>query len=283
MKILSKLLVITLSLVLQGNLFSQVIFPEIENWKKSEEPKIYNSETLWECINGAADYYLNYGFEKLEVVEYSLSEDEYIKAEVYAHGNTLNAFGIYAYERPTKTNFFSIGTQGYMQHSALNFYGGIYYIKVHSNQTDEKTIKAIKEIAEKLAEANIQENEKPMIFGLFPDKNKIENSEKYYPSNYLGYDFFNKALEVTYKNGDDKFKLFVINSKDKQQIEKMLTEYFEYVKFEAKLKENEVYEINDMFNDLVVLTYINNTLYGVFDTDNKKTANEYLKKLIASE
>lgn len=283
MKIHNSIIIVFLGLVIQGNLFCQITFPDIENWNKTEEPKVYNTETLWEYINGAADYYLNYGFEKLEVVEYSLSEDEYIKAEVYFQGSELNAFGIYAYERPSKGEFLPIATQGYIQYSALNFYGGIYYVKVHSNQSDDNTIKAIHEIAEKIASTNIKENEKPMVFGLFPEKNKIENSEKYYPSNYLGYDFFSNAMEVAYKNDDDKFKLFLISGKDKETIEGMLKEYFEFVKVKNEIIENEVFEINDMFNDLVILTFRDNMLYGVFDTDNKKTAKEYLKKLISSE
>lgn len=269
--------VILVALFISSYSFSQVQFPDIEGWNKSDETKVYNTETLWEYINGAADYYLNYGFSKLEVVEYSLSEDEYIKAEVYHHGSELNAFGIYAYERPTMADFFQLGTQGYAQHSALNFYGSRYYVKVHSNQTDERTITTIKKIAEKLAEANISGTEKPRAFGLFPEKNKIENSEKYYPSNYLGYDFFHSALEVAYLNGKDKLKLFVIKGKNTEEIRNMLKEYFAFVNVDSEIEENIVFEVDDTFNDLVILKFKDNILYGVYDADSKKTAKSYLK------
>lgn len=278
MNVLKTILIISTALIFQQNLIGQVQFPDIENWKKSEL-KVYTSETLWEYINGAADYYLNYNFEKLEVTEYALTESTYIKAEVYIHNSPLNAFGIYAYERPSKAEFFALGAQGYMQHSALNYFGENFYIKVHSNQTDEETKKTIKIIAGKIAEMNIESSEQPNVFAAFPHEKKIKNSEKYYPHNYLGYDFFHSALEVTYKKNENKFKLFIMQGKNPEDVKTMLQNYFEFVGLDATPEQGKVYEVNDTFNDLVVLILKENSIYGVYDTDDKKTAKAYLKLL----
>lgn len=279
MRILKSFFTLFLCILLQGSILSQIQFPDIDKWNKSETPGVYTSESLWEYINGAADYYLNYGFYKLEVVEYSFSEDEYIKAEVYHHNSELTAFGIYAYERPSKADFLELGAQGYMQHSALNFYGNKYYIKVHSNQTDQRTIETIKKIGYKLAELNINSDESSFSFDEFPAKNKIENSEKYYPSNYLGYDFFSNAMEVSYKIGDDKFKLFKITMNTADEVAARLKDYFEFTGFNVEPEQDKIYEVNDTFNDLVILQCNEHIIYGVFDCDDAKTAREYLKML----
>lgn len=281
MNVFKTILILSATLILNLNLLGQVQFPDIEHWEKSER-KLYTSETLWEYINGAADYYVNYSFQKLEVVEYALTESNYIKAEVYIHSSPLYAFGIYAYERPSRADFFSIGAQGYMQHSALNYFGNNYYIKVHSNQTDEETKRTIKTIAEQLAVRNIESADQPEIFTSFPQNNKIDNTEKYYPNNYLGYDFFHSALEVAYKKNDDKFKLFMMQGKDSEEANNMLKSYFEFVGLDASAEQGKIYEINDTFNDLVVLMLNGDTIYGVYDTDKKKVATEYIKLLSAN-
>ncbi len=262
------------------NVSGQIVFPEIENWEKSPHPKIYDEETLWEYINGAAEYYLNYGFSRLEVTEYAVSDEQYIKAEIYVHASPLNAFGIYAYERPEKGEFLDVGIEGYQAHSALNFYGDNFYVKVHSNQNDEQTLKAIKEIADGIAKGNILgKDEVTSVLSVFPDKNKLLHSEKYYPRNYMGYEFLHSALEISYKVGDDTFKLFVLNGANNEEATKMLRDYFAFTKTDKKPAPGVIYEIEDMFNGWVLIAQKKSQLFGVYDVPDKKLARNYLEQL----
>jgi len=46
------------------------LFPEIKGWEISGEIKVYTPETLYDYINGAAELYLSYDFQELQVAEY---------------------------------------------------------------------------------------------------------------------------------------------------------------------------------------------------------------------
>ena len=39
--------------------------PKIDGWKPLDKPTYYNSQNVWNAINGAAEIYLDYGFEEL--------------------------------------------------------------------------------------------------------------------------------------------------------------------------------------------------------------------------
>lgn len=268
-------------LLLSGIMFSflvkaEIEFPKIRGWSMSDSAKKYNPETLWEYINGAAESYLNYNFRQLEVMEYSRSEDEYIKVEVYLQGSDLDAFGIYAFERPEKADFLDIGGEGYMIYSSLNYYAGEYYVKIHSHQSDEKTLEAIRSLGSKVATHIGGDTEKPLLLDLLPDYEKISGSEKYFSTNFLGYSFLNKVIVADYLSENEKYKMFIILCDSTAAAVNTLNNYFKQTKTEAQITPDKVYEVNDMFNGYVALVIVNRFVLGILDMSDKELAQDYL-------
>jgi hypothetical protein len=74
------------------------LFPDIKGWKKQVNEKVYLSGDLWELINGAADIFLSYYFEDLQIAEYS-KKDQMIRVEIYRHKSFEDTYGIYTAER----------------------------------------------------------------------------------------------------------------------------------------------------------------------------------------
>lgn len=253
-------------------------FPETDGWKLNKTA-IYNSETLWEYINGAADYYLNYGFNKLDVAEYQRTENEYIKLEIYQHNNYLNSFGIYAYERPSETTFLELGAEGYIEHSSINFYGKQWYVKIHTHQKDEDAIQTIKNIAKKVSDMMGKETFPPKDIVVFPGENKIEHTEKYYPTNFLGMSFFSNAISADYKHEDSKYSIFIISEETSKHAETTLGKYFEFTKTTDELAENKIYTINDFFNGQISIMQNKNRLIGIMNMKDKEQAEEILLKI----
>jgi hypothetical protein len=277
-KHISLLTLFLLSIII--NIKGQVIFPDIEGWKKSEEIKTYDKEDLWEHINGAASYYLKYGFEKLEIAEYSISNDEYISTEVYHHSSPLMTFGIYAFERPNKSSFLDIASEAYLEETALNLYGNNYYIKIRTSQNDTTSIQTMEKIARAIVATNLQNTQKIKALDLFPEKNKIAYGEKYFPANYMGHDFLKNALECSYIINNETLKLFIINCRNKKEKKEILDSYFKFAEIHPKSTKEKMCQINDIFNGLVLITEKENSLYGVSGTSNKNLAKEYLKMMM---
>ena len=84
------------------------LFPEFDGWNLNVRDKVYEPENLWDIINGAADSYLSYDFEKLYVADYTNSQDHHIKVYAFRHSTPVNAFGIYSQERSRDYNFLNI-------------------------------------------------------------------------------------------------------------------------------------------------------------------------------
>ncbi|MBN1116392.1 MAG: hypothetical protein JXA77_04280 [Bacteroidales bacterium] len=259
--------------------YGQIDFPEIDNWKKGKI-ETYNSENLWECINGAADYYLNYGFEKLEVAEYLRTEDEYLKVEIYQHKDNLNTYGIYAYERYPDAEFLNIGSEGYINHSALNFYTGNWYVKIHSHQSDDQTIEAIKLLADKVSQLQGESTGKPAAVQKLPEEHYKPYTTKYYPSNYMGLSFLNNVVAADYENDGQKYNLFISEQESPEDALLVIQKYLDFSKTDLKAEADKVFEIDDLFNGKVFLLAKDNVLSGSIGLDKKDEASAIINMLL---
>src|SRR5512145_3220618 len=74
------------------------LFPDLPGWKKKLVETVYTPGNLWELINGAADIFLSYNFQDLQMAEYE-NKDEMIRVEIYRHKTGNDTYGIYSAER----------------------------------------------------------------------------------------------------------------------------------------------------------------------------------------
>jgi hypothetical protein len=271
-------LLVLLILLASNVLRAQTIFPKIGGWNLADSVKRFDTESLWEYIDGAADSYLNYGFRELELMEYAQSSDVYIKAEVYHQGSSLNAFGIYAFERPSEAEFLELGGEGYIVHSSLNFYIQDCYVKLHSHQTDEKTLAAIRKLASKLAVSITEQPEKPQLLELFPEYEIMPHSEKYFPTNFLGYSFLNNAIVADYLSNGQTYKLFLLIGDNTETALATLKKLLANAKVTGEVVDEKIYGLDDFFNGYMALMATGAYLLGILDMPDKETANDYLEQ-----
>ena len=259
-------------------------FPQIPGWKITLSEQIYDSNNLWDIIDGAADLYLEYAFVDLHIARYVNSDSIEVKAELYRHNTTMDAFGIYSQEPDPNYNFINIGAQGYIQSGVLNFLDGIYYIKLSTFQTGDAAEKALLLIAKKFEEHLGQKSTLPKIFQLFPSAGKLINTEQYVARNFLGYSFLKSAATLTYKfENEAPFKLFLIEIRSPGQVKSMLEEYLKTIaKENVLIIANDSYEINDVNNGIVSVTMQNNYLYGIVNCLNKHNRITIMKELSAN-
>lgn len=270
-----KTLVLFCGLLIAFYTNAQTSFPAIEGWTKSDKINTYNSESLWEYINGAASYYLGFGFEKLEWIEYSVSDDVYIKAEVYTHSSHINTFGIYAYERTPEASFLTVGCEGYLIHSTLNFYADNYYVKIHSHSKTPETIEAIKNIASKLASSIAAKAEQPAELNVLNNEDRIAYSEKYKTANYMGYSFLERVVSAKYTINEQEVEFFSIKHQSDEEAINNLKEYLQFLKTDMEVKSGEIYELDDIFNGKIFMAVKDQYLIGVTNAKDKSV----LKKL----
>ena len=257
-------------------------FPQLPGWKITQDDPVYNANNLWDVIDGAADLYLEYCFVDLHIARYFNMDSMEVKAELYRHASSEDAFGMYAQERDTGYNFIPIGVQGYLQQGVLNFITGSYYIKLSTFQTGVKTNDALLAIGKKLVEHLKQKNTMPRLFQVFPKERKLPHTEQYVARNFLGYSFLNAAYVAAYKDSS-AFKIFVIDAAEQEKAKSILVDYLKAIPKEAVTRlDTEKYQIQDPHIGVMVLQEFDRYICGMINYPNGKIRDEYLKKVITS-
>jgi hypothetical protein len=252
------------------------MFPKLEGWDLNIGDKVYVPENLFDIINGAADGYLSYDFQKLYTAEYFNDNEKQIRVYIFMHSNPVNAFGIYSQERHPDYEFNETGAQGFESAGSYYFLTGNYYIQIttHHEGLDD----TLEELAQLMNEKLDQDNRLPAELELFPGRGKIAASEKYVANNFLGYSYLHSAFIADYEQGGESFNIFIISPQNEQQTEKMLNEYLDFVKFPERKRTQSKYIIEDPYNGTIHLIRTGKYIGGIMG-GNKGIREEYTKFL----
>jgi len=272
--------IIFMSLLFGLPLFGQdTLFPKIEGWNVNVDAKVYDSNNLWDIIDGAADLFLEYEFVSLHTAQYVNTANGEVKVEIYQHSNSVNSFGMYSQERDPVYNFIDVGVQGYLQKGVLNFLDGPYYIKLSTYIKGTEGQDALLLIAKSISAHLKQPNSFPKVISLFPPQNRLKNREQFIARNFLGYSFFNSVFLAIYDSAAS-YKAFILEAGSNKQADSILTEYFKIAAGKnIPLKTEGRYIVNDSNNGLVEIAIEKQYIYGLVNCADKEFGNGYIKKL----
>lgn len=264
-------------LLAAGSSFAQKnLFPAVDGWTLKVEEQVYDSNNLWDLINGAADLFLEYSFVDLNLARYSNGGIE-VKVELYRHAGPLEAFGIYSQERDPAYKFLKIGLQGYTDEGILNFLDGEYYIKMSTIAKGAEAQKALENIGRKVSASLARKNSMPSLFSMLPGEMKIMNGEKFVLRNFMGHSFLNNAATAQYK-GDTPFMVFIIESSSPEETQKILGQWKSEAGKEAFTEAGKGrYLINNPLDGKVNLATKSKFIFGIVNCDNEKTALRFLQ------
>jgi hypothetical protein len=251
-------------------------FPEVTGWKQSGEVQTFEPKTLYEYINGAADLYLACDFEELKVAEYTDGKKAQVTVEIYRHKTPIHAFGIYSQERLPESNFIPIGAQGYIDKDILNFLAGSYYIKMSSYNTGNEDPEVLRGFAKKVAENLGEKSGLPSILSSFPRDGKKSNSEKLITKNFLGYSFMPPAFTAEYEIPGKKFRLFLMETGDKNECGNMIQKYLQQIKNPEKEVKEGRYTLSDPHHGAVDLSWKGKYVWGALDLAEPDLRTKYL-------
>ena len=252
-------------------------FPEMAGWKQSGEIQTFIPKNLYEYINGAADLYFAYDFQELKVEEYQNEKKASVTVDVYRHRTPLHAFGIYSQERLTEANFLDIGIQGYYEQGFLNFLTGPYYVKISTVNTGPEDREVVVAFAKKVAQNLGEKGSFPSILSSFPAEGKKGNSEMFISKNFLGYAFFHSGFTADYELQGKKFKLFVIEGKNKNECKAIIEKYLQTIKSPIKETTEGRYTLSDPHHGEIDLQWQGRYIWGIVNVNDVDLRSKYLK------
>jgi hypothetical protein len=219
---------------------------EVTNWKLVSPIKIYDKKTIFDYIDGAAEIYFAYDFNKVASAEYKNGQTS-IMIDVYEMLSPDSAFGIYSLNRYQDANYVNIGNEGILTGTSLDFWKGKYYCKTYCFDQSLVYQKDVSEFASKIALKIKEPGEEPAIIKKLIQKDLISKSAKYFTrklgldnihfiadENVLELNGETKGVVADYNLGGNRYPLFIIEYPSAQKAEIAFQSYIKYLGEKSK-------------------------------------------------
>lgn len=170
---------------------------EIGDWKRKDVPQEYKGEDLYLYINGGAEIYHEYGFERVIVQDYINENGKSLSLEIFEMKSPESAFGIYTFKTSRQGKTVAVGHQGCLEDYYLNFWKGKFLVTITGFDEDQETIRGLESIAHAIDAKLKNTGNVPSLVALLTDKDLKESSVKYFKGNlglFNNYQFFHKNI-----------------------------------------------------------------------------------------
>jgi len=214
-------LLLALLLILQLP-YSKVAAGEMENllppiscgtgWKIEGKPALYDRETLSDRINGEAELYFPYGFDRMAAARYASEKNRAagMDVEIYRMGSPLDSFGMYANYRQKDGRPQAVGAESNLSGSQLFLYQGRHFVQIQMTGTDAANPDVLVECGRTVASRLPGTRNRPPEFTVFDRPEIIKDSERYLPQSLLGYDFLNRGIMADAVVNGTNFQIFLL-------------------------------------------------------------------------
>jgi len=285
--------------LIKERLKSGPIMPEPDltiNWQLDGQILKYSKDNLFEYIDGEAELFFPYGFQKLLVGNYvyRLDPKQTITVDIYEMGSGLDAFGVYSKFRTPYLNFANFGCEGFIDENILRFYKDKYFVNITAVADAMLVPKNISMAGRIIDELIPGEKTHPNELKLVQTDSLISKTETYDVEGFLGYKFFHNTISAKFKYPDEEIRGFVIIRESNDNAGVTLKDYKDFL-----VKETKITEPFQVFDDIIiVLDDIINVkdpnygdllickkgkfIVGTLGFQNKKNGEDLVKKLFGN-
>jgi hypothetical protein len=152
----------------------------IDDWKKSSDLAVYNSDNLYTYINGGAELYISFRFINLVSQSYGNEEGEEIQIDIFDMGSSQNAYGIFSHSRETVDDFLGADIESEYSGGLLTFWKGRYYVSILAYpETDSKKL-VVQKLGRRIGEQIQGPSIKPQLVNRLPEESLQPHSIKYF-------------------------------------------------------------------------------------------------------
>lgn len=181
----------------KGKMNPKISLPsEIAGWKWDGKEKKYNSRTLFDYINGAAELYLAYGFQGLMVRRFEKIGQPPILIEVYEMASSEDAYGVFSFEHQDEP--VGIGQGSEFGGGLLRFWKGRHFISVYAEGEGSGIESAILSLGRATAEGIPTRGPEPTLIQFLPGRELglVDKSVRYLKSHVL----LNQRFFIAHQN-----------------------------------------------------------------------------------
>ena len=182
----------------------------MEGWQVAEGPRDYDSETLFEYLNGGAPLYLDFGFRSMVHARYQLGDDSLssVIVDVYDMGSDLGAFGLYRSARPPDAEARGWGAEGFRSGTVATAWKGDVFIQAQADNDLPKLIEIMEDLVGQVANSVSGSTSLPQIVHLLPSDGRVPMSERLVAKDLMSHAFLPGGVLATYEVAGDEGTVF---------------------------------------------------------------------------
>lgn len=159
--------------------------------------RFYSSD-LGDYLAAAAAAYGQYGMVAMAHQAYQSRAGEFT-VDLFDMGGPLNAFGIYAVERPPDCLYVEVGAEGYAGAGRLNFFQARYYVKISATGAGAPAAALLESMAKYVSQKIWTGTEMPREIAWFPARGMTPHSQRYLARSPMGREYLAPAATAAYR------------------------------------------------------------------------------------
>ena len=245
----------------------------VAGWERSGELAVYVPDNLFDYLDGQAELFFVYNFEKLAVQEYQRGGEGPIIVEVYQVTSPADAYGLFSFYTTGEPS--DLGAGGAVEPGRLvSFWQGRFYARVFAYGGAEQ--ESLLALARQVAAGMPEEGGPPELVTRLPQENLVPGSARFFhqkisldnliwlgDENILNLGEQTNAVLAVYIYGDAKAQLLIVEYPDAAMAEAAHTA------LESSGPEN-----------LSAAGQVNHYLVAVFETPDQAIAQELLQQAL---
>jgi hypothetical protein len=250
-----------------------------DSWVKSGKLELYDRKNLFDYMDGGAELYLAYDFQRLVVQTYSSDSDRKnsLTVEIYQMNSSADAYGLFSFDQ--EGEMVQLGQKGIYGYGLLRFWKGKFLVRILGSLDNLKEIilKFGLDIDRKIK----TKGKPPELLSKIPKDNQVPNSDHFFhkqillnnlyflsDKNILNLNDETDCLLADFKLDEQILKLLLIEYPDSKKANNAYEDFNKfYLKNEASEK-NKVIEIEE--GKLVGMDLEKNYFILVFEGKDKK-------------
>jgi len=194
----------------KGDFFNTPL-PEVP-WKLAGKPYRYIPPNLYEYINGAAEFFIAFGFVELTGANYApvAGGQDSVTVDIYDMGSKLNAFGVFRSRKDRQASSLNLGAAATVSDDYIAFHKDRFYVEIQSYIMNKQAKSVIATMASKVAAHLSGDNTLPQELAYFPEEGRIVGSERYLRGGILGHAFLEQGIVCDYHIKGEKVTAFIV-------------------------------------------------------------------------
>jgi hypothetical protein len=151
---------------------------KVLTWTKAEEDHFYDSQTIFDYIDGAGEVYRAYNMQRCLTRRYVPPEGPAIILDVFEMASSYDAFGVFTHDPDGEG--LAVGQGAVYRTGWLGFWKDRFFVSLYADEETEAAKRAMLELAGKVASSINKEGPKPQILSRLPRKGLQAASVRYF-------------------------------------------------------------------------------------------------------